>query len=247
MDAQGSPSSSRALGDVVHAAPVLTALRIRFPAARITWVINSAYESLIRNHPDLTTRSPSIAARSARACSAPRYALSFAGELRVATSTSSLISRVFLTGLMCLATRAAGHRLRSAREGSRAYTRRIHVPDAERIHAVDRYWRVAEAPALTMCRSLSRPLDPAESPRPDEMTKLPRPWIAVAVGAKWTTKRPRPLRRTPQPRWVRGGTCFFVGAAEDAAARRDRPAQRPAATSPARPRSRSPPYSRSLM
>ena len=43
-----------ALGDIVHALPVLTALRQRFPAARITWVVNSAYESLLACHPDLT-------------------------------------------------------------------------------------------------------------------------------------------------------------------------------------------------
>src|SRR5437764_10463046 len=43
-----------ALGDIVHALPVLSALRQRFPAARITWVVNKAYEPLLAGHPDLT-------------------------------------------------------------------------------------------------------------------------------------------------------------------------------------------------
>ena len=36
-----------ALGDIVHALPVLSALRARFPHARITWVVNKTYEPLI--------------------------------------------------------------------------------------------------------------------------------------------------------------------------------------------------------
>src|SRR5438132_10547836 len=42
-----------ALGDIVHALPVLTALRRRYPAAHITWVVNRGYEPLLRGHPDL--------------------------------------------------------------------------------------------------------------------------------------------------------------------------------------------------
>src|SRR6267378_15234 len=42
-----------ALGDIVHALPVLTALRRRYPEAHITWIVNSSYEPLLRGHPDL--------------------------------------------------------------------------------------------------------------------------------------------------------------------------------------------------
>src|SRR5262245_431398 len=42
-----------ALGDIVHSLPVLTALRGRYPAAHITWVVNRGYESLLVGHPDL--------------------------------------------------------------------------------------------------------------------------------------------------------------------------------------------------
>src|SRR5438132_1989838 len=47
-----------ALGDIVHALPVLTALRRRFPDAHISWVINRSYESLLAGHPDLSATLP---------------------------------------------------------------------------------------------------------------------------------------------------------------------------------------------
>lgn len=42
-----------ALGDVVHALPVLTALRRHLPAARIAWVVEAAMAPLLVGHPDL--------------------------------------------------------------------------------------------------------------------------------------------------------------------------------------------------
>lgn len=42
-----------ALGDVVHALPVLTALRRHLPDARIGWLVESAMVPLLQGHPDL--------------------------------------------------------------------------------------------------------------------------------------------------------------------------------------------------
>ena len=47
-----------ALGDIVHALPVLTALRRCFPTAHLTWVVGSRYEPLLRNHPHLDATLP---------------------------------------------------------------------------------------------------------------------------------------------------------------------------------------------
>ncbi len=72
-----------ALGDIVHSLPVLTALRARFPAARITWVVNSAYEPLLTGHPDLTdTLAFDRGAFNRGARRAVTTAVSFAAELR---------------------------------------------------------------------------------------------------------------------------------------------------------------------
>ena len=42
-----------ALGDVIHALPVLGALRHKFPDAHIAWVVNRSYQPLIDGHPAL--------------------------------------------------------------------------------------------------------------------------------------------------------------------------------------------------
>lgn len=219
-----------ALGDVVHSLPVLTALRMRFPAARITWVINSAYEPLIRDHPHLTDTLPfDRGAFKNGLWQSTRYALSFAAELRHRRFDLVIdLQGLLRTGLMCLATgspRRVG--FANAREGSRyCYTQKVHVPDADRIHAVDRYWRVAEAlGAGDVPRRFHVPLCPGEgNAARTELAGLPRPWVAVAVGAKWVTKR------WPTAHFAEllnrmhshfGGTCLFVGTAEDTALSRE--------------------------
>src|SRR5579871_2101123 len=72
-----------ALGDIVHALPVLSALRRRFPAAHITWVVNRAYEPLLAGHPDLTDTLPFDRGALRKGLrTAAGTALGFAAELR---------------------------------------------------------------------------------------------------------------------------------------------------------------------
>ena len=42
------PSS---LGDVVHALPILAALRARWPSAHLAWVVNHPFRELLEGHP----------------------------------------------------------------------------------------------------------------------------------------------------------------------------------------------------
>ena len=213
-----------ALGDVVHALPVLSALRARFPAARITWVVNAAYEPLLAGHPDLTDTLPfDRGAFKKGRRHALRYARAFAAELRRRRFDLVIdLQGLFRTGLMCLATGArqvVG--FDNAREGSRyAYTKRVRVPDADRIHAVERYWRVAEALGCgDGPKRFVVPLRPAELDAVrTELAGLLRPWLAFAVGSRWLTKRWPPahfaeLARRAHARF--GGTCLFVGTGED--------------------------------
>ena len=50
-----------ALGDIVHALPVLGGLRERFPRSHISWLVNANYEQLLKGHPDLDVTIRSIA------------------------------------------------------------------------------------------------------------------------------------------------------------------------------------------
>jgi lipopolysaccharide heptosyltransferase II len=219
-----------ALGDIVHSLPVLSALRTRFPAARITWVVNTAYEPLIRNHPDLTdTLAFDRGVFRKGVWDSARYAAGFAAELRRRQFDLVIdLQGLFRTGLMCLATgspRRIG--FANAREGSRhTYTHTIRVPDANRIHAVDRYRRVAEAlGAGDIPVRFHIPIDPVETAAVRaELGELPRPWVAAAVGAKWLTKRwptshfAESLRRAHA---AFGGTALLVGTGDDAAMSRE--------------------------
>ena len=47
-----------ALGDVVHSMPLVGALRAKFPAAAITWVVNKGYVPLVAGHPAIDAVIP---------------------------------------------------------------------------------------------------------------------------------------------------------------------------------------------
>lgn len=213
-----------ALGDIVHALPVLSALRGRFPTSHITWVVNATYEPLLAGHPDLTdTLAFDRGAFKHGSRKALGYSLRFAVELRRRRFDLVIdLQGLLRTGLMTLAT-GAPRRIgfANAREGATlAYTRRVAVPDAGRIHAVDRYWRIVEAlGAGEVPKRFQVPLQPAavEWARA-ELAGLPRPWVAVAVGAKWVTKRWPPANFAEVLRRAQshfGGTAVFVGTGDD--------------------------------
>ena len=212
-----------ALGDIVHSLPVLTALRARFPAARITWVVNAAYESLLTGHPDLTDTLAFDrgAFKSVRGAAATAWA--FAAELRARRFDLVIdMQGLMRSGLMAWASGAPARvGFRRAREGSRyAYTHKLGEPRAA--HAVDRMWAVAEAFGVGDLPKVFRvPLQPAEvDAARTALAALPRPWVAVAVGAKWVTKRwPAghfaELLNRAQAHF--GGSCVFVGSGDDTA------------------------------
>lgn len=204
-----------ALGDIVHALPVLHALRHRFPAASITWIVNRSYASLLRGNPSLNGL---IEFDRHRVRSWPHFALSLR---RMRFDLVIDLQGLLRTGLMTWATGAPRRvGLSSAREGSRfAYTDLIH--DDRDLHAVDRYWRVAQAVGVGAAEKrfdLARD-SAAESWADGEFSSMPRPWHVVSLGSRWETKRwPVPhfvsllMRATDQF----GGSVIFVGAPNEA-------------------------------
>ena len=131
---------------------------------------------------------------------------------------------LFRTGLLALLS-GAGRRvgLSSAREGTPwFYTDVVRVADFEAIHAVDRLWLLAEAlGAGDAPKVFHIPIgEEARRWAADRLAGLPRPWLAVGAGARWTTKRWPPehfaaLVRRALARF--GGTAVFIGAAGEAA------------------------------
>ncbi len=176
-----------ALGDVVQALPLLPVLRSRFPAARLTWIIQRELQDLVTDHPCLDDvlwidrrPTPAAALKLCRDLRRRRFDLVFdlQGLLRSAAMTLATGAR-WRVGL------------ETAREGAALVTN-VVIPDTGRdVPAHARYWRVAEALGLgTHPREAWLTLPMADQQRAVQwLSRLPRPIFAVQWGAKWVTKR----------------------------------------------------------
>jgi len=213
-----------ALGDIINSLPVLTALRQRFPTAHLTWVVNRGYEPLLRNHPDLdaTLAFDRASYRVGGFHGLVSY-LNFFRHLHARHFDLAIdLQGLLRSGLMTLAT-AAPRRvgLSSAREGARwFYTDLVPVPDYNHLHAVDRYWRAAQAlGASAGPRQFRLPVvGPARRWVAAVLRDCPRPWLVLGVGSRWRTKRwPTEHFATLAGRAQRrfGGTAIFVGARDE--------------------------------
>lgn len=207
-----------ALGDITHALPVLSALRRRFPAAHLSWLVNRAYAPLLEGHPDLDAVVPFDRGAGWRS------GLRLCGTLRRANYDLVIdLQGLLRSGVLARATRAPRRvGLAGAREGARwFYTDVVAEPGRLAMHAVDRCWRVAEAlGAGDLPKTFRLPLDPAAAAWVDErLRELPRPWLALSAGSRWPTKRWPPehfaeLAARAQAEF--GGTVVFLGTSDEA-------------------------------
>lgn len=213
-----------ALGDIVHSLPVLGALRSLYPTAAIEWVVNRAFEPLLAGHPDLNATVPFQRGEFKKGLwASAKYAFVFADQLRKSRYDLVVdLQGLLRTGLMAAATGAPVRiGFANAREGSRhAYTHRISIPDAESIHAVDRYWRVIEFLGGGHLQKMFRlPVNDVEQESLQrEYGHLARPWLALAPGSKWLTKQwpPRHFAELANRALAEfGATIFLIGVAED--------------------------------
>jgi heptosyltransferase-1 len=181
------------LGDVVHALPVLSALRRHLPGARIGWVVEEALAPLLADHPDLDEvlpvrlrawgRGPFAAATarglrrflSALRSFDPEVALDLMGNHK-----AGAIAR--LSG----SPRRIGAARRHRREPSSALW--INEPvEAEGTHAVDR--------GLSLLAALGVPAEPPDFggdrllPRSDPAAAAAEPFVLIHPGAGWGNKR----------------------------------------------------------
>ena len=112
------PSS---LGDVVHALPVLSSLRERWPHAHLAWVVNRGLRGLLDGHPDLDEVIPfdrsQVRWNIGGIASISRFLL----DLRRRRFDLAIdLQGLLRSGLMALATGATVRvGLADAREGSR--------------------------------------------------------------------------------------------------------------------------------
>lgn len=210
-----------ALGDVLNALPVLTALRQLYPSAHISWVVNRAYEPLLRGHPDLDETI--VFERTGRRWWLFPLAFSrFLKNLREGRFDLAIdLQGLLRSGIMTWATRAPVRiGLKSAREGAGWFYTHAAFDDRRTQHAVDRCFAVmdllggGDLPKIFRLEIDTEARDWAQ----ETLRHVPRPWLVLAVGSRWLTKRWPPehfaaLARKTQERC--GGTAIFIGAANE--------------------------------
>jgi lipopolysaccharide heptosyltransferase I len=211
-----------ALGDIVHALPVLSALRDRWPRAHIAWVVHSGLRGLVDGHP----RLDQTIVFDRRAMAPDRAGLAaltrFARTLRQEHFDLAIdLQGLFRSGLMALATGAPVRvGLGRSREGSRFfYTHRVPEP-VERPHAVDRLLAVASAFGADIARPRFETVITADDRAWAERAvgHLPRPRLMLNPGARWVTKRWPPERFAAVARRMaveRGASIVLVGGPDD--------------------------------
>ncbi len=191
------PSS---LGDIVHALPVLAALRRAYPGAHIAWLVGTNFEPLLRGHPLIDELIPFDRAHYGRMWRSPRAFADFwrlVSDLRRRRFDLVLdMQGLIRSGLMAY---FSGARQRvgfaSAREFAWLfYSRRVRVPDSA-THAVTHNAHLGTAIGLAV-NATEFPLAVTDAERMNARQlldsangnqPLPR-FTAVVVGARWDSK-----------------------------------------------------------
>lgn len=182
-----------AIGDVVHALPVLNLVRKKWPAAHITWVVAPECAGIIEGHPQLDAiirfdrKGFSKAWRSARALGS---LVSFVQDFRkrefdLVIDLQGLLRSGLMTGLTHAPVRIG---LSDAREGAPAfYTHVVNTAPVER-HAIERYLCVTEA--LGCGRGPVEFIFPTtDEDRRAIAAQAPGRYAALFPGTNWPTKR----------------------------------------------------------
>ena len=212
-----------ALGDIVHALPVLKLLRTRFPDAVIDWLVVPAFASLLDGHPllnDVIRFDRKALAGWWKNWEQAKSLFAFARDLRRRQYDLVIdLQGLLRSGWMTWQTRAATRvGFGYAREfAPLAYTHRVPQPTPER-HAVERYLDTAEA--LGCGRGpveFDFAVADADRAAARQLVGGSERYAVLLPGTNWPTKRwpvehfaalVRPLREE------RGLDVFVAGAAD---------------------------------
>jgi heptosyltransferase-1 len=183
------PSS---LGDIVHALPAAIALKRRFPAASLTWLVKRQWADVLEGSSavhhilavDLSLRGWSAAIRAVRA-----------GQFDLVVDLQGLFRSAVLGWLSGAPVRVG---FANGREGSPwFYTHKVAVVDPE-MHAVDRYLLIPRflggAPAPIGALDFPVAVNSGADKKVSEMllsagAMAGSPLVAINAGARWPTKQ----------------------------------------------------------
>lgn len=185
-----------AIGDVIHALPVASALKARYPEAHITWIVEKPAYELLTNNPDvddivlfdkpgfkslrgIIANGPKLS-RSLKACNFD-LALDLQGLFK--SAAVSLLSGAKLRLGYC-----------NMREGSGLVSRPVCGPN-QTGHVVDRYLDVVRSigayvdepvfPVIITENEAQAAIDTASHAG----LEFNKPYVVLAPGTNWPTKR----------------------------------------------------------
>lgn len=156
-----------ALGDVVHATPVVEALADAFPAARLVWVVERREAALLRDHPRLA-EVVTIDTRAWRRTRTLRAALELARTLRdlrrrlraqrfdVAMDLQGLVKSGAVTAATGAPVRIGFAPGWSRERASGLFTNRHVTPPPSARHVVDQYLSLLQPLGVTATRAVFR-------------------------------------------------------------------------------------------
>jgi ADP-heptose:LPS heptosyltransferase len=184
------PSS---LGDIVHALPILAALRGRWPASSFAWVVNRPFQDVLRGHPDLDElivhdRGGRGMERSGIGSVTGLFRRLGLGRFDLTIDLQGLLRSALMTAATHAEVRVG---MADAREGARwFYTDFVDAPRLS-VHAVERVQRVARAFGAD-CSEPRFGLPISEDDlrwAEAAISGVPSPRIVLNLGARWPTKR----------------------------------------------------------
>lgn len=156
-----------ALGDIVHATPVVEALAEAFPAARISWVVERSAAALLRDHPRLEevitvdtrawrqTRTPGAVLELARTLRALRHRLR-AAHFDVAVDLQGLVKSGAVTAATGAPVRIGFASAFRRERASGLFTNRHVTPPPSARHVVDQYLSLLQPLGVTPPRVVFR-------------------------------------------------------------------------------------------
>jgi lipopolysaccharide heptosyltransferase I len=181
-----------AIGDVVHALPILNLLRRKWPDAHIAWVLTPACANLLDGHPLLNEVILFERGRFGRGWREPAAAkglVTFMKHLRRGEFDLVVdLQGLFRSGWMAWETRAPVRiGFANAREFAPLfYTHRVDVGPGEQ-HAVERYLQVTAALGCG-AGPVEFPFHVTDDDR-QQVSEFTGPYAVLIPGTNWLTKR----------------------------------------------------------
>ena len=196
-------------GDVLHALPTLEALRVAFPAAHITWLVETAYAPLLSGHPALNEVwvAPRLRPAEFLSGSNPGTLRRLVQQLRARPFDLVVDVQGLLKSAVWVALAQSPRKVGYDRTRELSYlalTERVSPFDPE-AHAVKRYLNLAHylgaPPTLPVFRlGLDAGVD-ISALLPDEAH---RPLVVLHPGARWASKLWPPASWASLAEWFHG-------------------------------------------